>query len=101
MISRKINNPIIKDKPTNQPSKLNKNQLIPNPRNIIPIAEIIVIIPVSIQGFGVREGTYMMLFSSIATRAQSFAPGFSNQIVKVVGSILGGIIYMVSKSEES
>jgi uncharacterized protein (TIRG00374 family) len=63
---------------------------------VIPIAEILVFLPVSIQGFGVREGTYVTLFSPFATNAQSFALGFSNQIVKVIGSVIGGIVYIVT-----
>ncbi|KAA0003905.1 MAG: flippase-like domain-containing protein [Thermoplasmata archaeon] len=61
----------------------------------IPVAEILVFLPITIQGFGVREGTYVILFSTLATKAQSFALGFSDQIVKVMVSIIGGIIYMV------
>ncbi|OYT62786.1 hypothetical protein B6U81_00045 [Thermoplasmatales archaeon ex4484_30] len=62
----------------------------------IPVAEILVFLPITIQGFGVREGSYVILFSSLATKAQSFALGFSDQIVKVMVSIIGGIIYMLS-----
>ncbi len=65
----------------------------------IPVAEILVFLPVSIQGFGVREGTYVTLFSPLATNAESFALGFSDQIVKVIGSVVGGIVYMVSSIE--
>lgn len=60
----------------------------------IPVAEILVFLPITIQGFGVREGSYVILFSSLTTKAQSFALGFSDQIVKIIVSIIGGIIYM-------
>jgi len=62
----------------------------------IPVAEILVFLPVTIQGFGVREGTYVALFSSMVTDAQAFALGFSDQLIKVIGSIIGGIVYMFS-----
>jgi len=63
----------------------------------IPIAEILVFLPVTIQGFGVREGTYVTLFSSIGVgAAQAFSLGFSNQLVKLIGNIIGGVVYAFS-----
>ena len=60
----------------------------------IPIAEILVFLPVTIQGFGVREGTYVTLFSSIGVGSvQAFSLGFSNQLIKLIGNIIGGVVY--------
>ncbi|HHF56673.1 MAG TPA: flippase-like domain-containing protein [Thermoplasmatales archaeon] len=64
----------------------------------VPIAELLVALPISIQGFGVREGSYAILFSSVgASYAAAFSIGFLDQIVKVVVSITGGIIYVLKK----
>jgi len=64
----------------------------------VPIAELLVALPISIQGFGVREGSYAILFSSVGTSyAAAFSIGFLDQIVKVVVSIIGGIIYVFKK----
>ena len=64
----------------------------------IPVSQILVTLPISIQGFGVREGTYSMLFSSIGVDYSSaFSLGFLNQIVKVITSIIGGIVYVIKK----
>jgi len=64
----------------------------------IPIAEILVAMPISIQGFGVRESSYALLFSSIGiSYASAFSLGFLNQIVKVITSMIGGIVYVIKK----
>lgn len=61
----------------------------------IPVAEILVFLPVTIQGFGLREGTYVTLFSSVGVgSAAAFSLGFSDQLVKLVGSIIGGLVYL-------
>ena len=61
----------------------------------IPVAEILVFLPVTVQGFGVREGTYVALFSSVGVGgAEAFALGFSDQIVKLMGNIIGGVVYL-------
>lgn len=60
----------------------------------IPVAEILVFLPVSIQGFGVREGTYVTLFSAIGVGSgPAFALGFSDQLVKLIGNLIGGVVY--------
>lgn len=64
----------------------------------IPIAEILVSLPISIQGFGVREGSYALLFSSIGVEyAAAFSLGFLDQVVKVITSIFGGVVYVIKK----
>lgn len=63
----------------------------------IPIAEILVFLPVTIQGFGVREGTYVTLFSAIGVGSgPAFALGFSDQLVKLTGNIIGGMVYAIT-----
>ena len=64
----------------------------------IPVSQILVALPVSIQGFGVREGSYSMLFPAAgATSAASFSLGFLDQIVKVLTSMIGGVVYALKK----
>jgi len=61
------------------------------------VAEIIVFLPITVQGFGVREGTYVALFSSIGIgTAKAFSLGFSNQMVILTLDICGGFIYLFS-----
>lgn len=61
----------------------------------IPVAEILVFLPITVQGFGVREGTYVALFSSVnIAGASAFALGFSDQIVKLIGNVIGGVVYL-------
>jgi len=46
----------------------------------------------------VREGSYALLFSSIgAEYAAAFSLGFLDQIVKVITSVIGGVIYVIKK----
>ena len=64
----------------------------------IPVSQILVSLPVSIQGFGVREGSYAMLFSSVGMEfSAAFSLGFLNQMVKVITSMIGGVVYVVKK----
>ena len=61
----------------------------------IPVAEILVFLPVTMQGFGVREGTYVTLFSSVGVNsAAAFSLGFSDQLVKLAGNVIGGLVYL-------
>ncbi|MFO8133310.1 MAG: lysylphosphatidylglycerol synthase transmembrane domain-containing protein [Thermoplasmatota archaeon] len=61
----------------------------------IPVAEILVFLPVTVQGFGVREGTYVTLFSSAGVgSAAAFSLGFSDQLVKLAGNVVGGLVYL-------
>lgn len=64
----------------------------------VPVSQILVSLPISIQGFGVREGSYSMLFSSVGIDYSSaFSLGFLNQIVKVLTSMIGGVVYVIKK----
>jgi len=64
----------------------------------IPISQILVSLPISIQGFGVRESSYAILFSSVSkSYASFFSLGFLDQIVKVITSLIGGVTYVIKK----
>lgn len=63
----------------------------------VPVTEILILLPITIQGFGVRSGSYVTLFSQVGIPSPSaFALGFSMQMVKVIGNIIGGIVYALS-----
>jgi len=68
----------------------------------VPITEILILLPITIQGFGVRSGSYVTLFSQVGIPSPSaFALGFSMQMVKVIGNIIGGIVYALSNLREN
>lgn len=63
----------------------------------VPVAEILVFLPITIQGFGIRSGTYVALFSQIGvSSARAFALGFSMQMIKLIGNLIGGMVYLSS-----
>lgn len=63
----------------------------------VPVTEILILLPITIQGFGVRSGSYVTLFSQVGISSPSaFALGFSMQIIKLIGNIIGGIVYALS-----
>ncbi len=63
----------------------------------VPVTEILILLPITIQGFGVRSGSYVTLFSQVGVPSPSaFALGFSMQMVKVIGNIIGGFVYAFS-----
>jgi len=67
----------------------------------VPVTEILILLPITIQGFGVRSGSYVTLFSQVGIPSPSaFALGFSMQMVKVIGNIIGGIVYAMSNVRE-
>jgi uncharacterized protein (TIRG00374 family) len=67
----------------------------------VPVTEILILLPITIQGFGVRSGSYITLFSQVGISSPSaFALGFSMQMVKVIGNIIGGIVYATSYTKD-
>lgn len=61
----------------------------------IPVVELLLFVPVSIQGFGVREASYAYLFSLVGgspTKAVSLA--IAVQLLMVLNNILGGLVYV-------
>jgi uncharacterized protein (TIRG00374 family) len=63
----------------------------------IPLVEFLLFIPISIQGFGVREGAYLYLFSAVGV-ADGLALTFGvvmQLILRVINNLIGGVVYMV------
>ena len=68
----------------------------------VPVTEILILLPITIQGFGVRSGSYVTLFSQVGIPSPSaFAVGFSMQMVKILGNIIGGFVYAFSDVREN
>lgn len=68
---------------------------------IIPIISAISMIPLSINGFGVREGAYILFFTPFgygATEAILLSLAFAFSVMLV--SLLGGVFYLTASSME-
>ncbi len=64
----------------------------------IPITHIILFLPISIRGLGVREVIYVYFFTQVgATGAQAFSLSILVQIMGVISSLIGGFVYLSSK----
>ncbi len=65
---------------------------------IIPITHILLFLPISIRGIGVREVLYAYFFTQVgATGAQAVSLSLLVQLLGVISSIIGGFIYLHSK----
>ena len=60
----------------------------------IPIATVALLLPISISGLGVREGTYIFLFSRLAS-AQATALSFSAYSLDLFNGLIGGALYLI------
>ena len=64
----------------------------------IPVSMILIMIPVSVGGFGVREGILVVLFSLAGfSTTDAFALGFGISLTDMVSSLFGGLIYLFVK----
>ena len=62
---------------------------------IVPLVDLISILPISISGIGVREGAYVGLLYLLGVRAsEGLAFGILGFLVVMAASLLGGIIYV-------
>lgn len=70
---------------------------------VVPIAELVLFVPISIQGFGVREATYVVLFTAVGASAPlALAVGVVMQLVLgVLNNVLGGIVYLGYRLNDS
>ena len=61
----------------------------------VPLLAVIVSLPISLNGIGVREGAGVVLFGLVgATRAQAFSLQFTTYLVGVAVSLLGGVAFL-------
>jgi len=61
----------------------------------IPIIFLILMIPISIGGFGIREGASVLLFASVGVnQADAFMMGLLTSFVIMLYSIPGGLLFV-------
>jgi uncharacterized protein (TIRG00374 family) len=65
----------------------------------VPIVEVLLFLPISIQGFGVRELAYPFLFGAVGASVGSAAAlGLVMTIVlSIVNNVLGGAVYVLTR----
>ncbi|MGH7730173.1 MAG: lysylphosphatidylglycerol synthase transmembrane domain-containing protein, partial [Candidatus Eiseniibacteriota bacterium] len=62
----------------------------------VPLLAVIVSVPISFNGIGVREGAGIVLFGLVGVdRAQAFSQQFLTYLVMVAVSMLGGLVFLV------
>jgi uncharacterized protein (TIRG00374 family) len=62
----------------------------------VPLLAVIVSLPVSLNGIGVREGAGIVMFGLIGVgRVPAFALQFTTYLVAVAVSLLGGLVFLV------
>lgn len=61
----------------------------------VPLLAVIVSLPISLNGIGVREGAGVVLFGMVGVdRAHAFSLQFTTYLVAVAVSLLGGVIFL-------
>ncbi len=63
---------------------------------IVPLVELVLLVPISIQGFGVRETSYLYLFSAVGAAGElAVALGVVMQLVLgIFNNVVGGLVYV-------
>jgi len=62
----------------------------------VPLLAVIVSLPISLNGIGVREGAGIVLFGLVGvSRAQAFSLQFTTYLVAVAISLIGGVIALL------
>jgi len=62
----------------------------------VPLLAVIVSLPISLNGIGVREGAGILLFGLVGLdRASAFSLQFTTYLVAVAVSLIGGIVFLV------
>ncbi len=61
----------------------------------VPLLAVIVSLPISLNGIGVREGAGVLLFGLVGvSRAHAFSLQFTTYLVAVAVSLLGGLVFL-------
>lgn len=62
----------------------------------VPLLAVVVSLPISLNGIGVREGAGIVLFGLVGVdRAHAFSLQFTTYLVAVAVSLLGGVVFLV------
>jgi hypothetical protein len=65
----------------------------------VPLIMLLIILPVSINGIGVREGSFVVFFARVGVPpAQAFIISFVVSVLTTLMTAVGGIVYMFDKS---
>jgi len=69
----------------------------------VPLVELLLFLPISIQGFGVRESAYLYLFTAVGVPAgTAITFGLVMQIIlRVVNNLIGGVVYVYCSTVRS
>ncbi len=66
---------------------------------IVPVAIVVMMLPLSINGIGIREGVFVLLLSTFgATSAESVAFAWTEHGLTLCYGIVGGIVFLLRKS---
>ena len=61
----------------------------------VPLLAVIVSLPISLNGIGVREGAGIVLFGLVGvSRGNAFSLQFTTYLVAVAVSLLGGLVFL-------
>ena len=67
---------------------------------VIPVALVTMLLPVSINGIGIREGIFILLFSSLGVgKAQVLALAWIAYGFLLVQGLFGGMVYAIRKNK--
>lgn len=63
----------------------------------VPIISVLLAIPLSINGFGIREGGYVFLFTQAGvTQSQAISMSLGFGAVIIIAGLLGGLLYLIN-----
>jgi len=66
---------------------------------IVPLIMLLIMLPVSINGIGVREGSFVAFFALVGVpSSQAFIISFVVSVLTTLMTTLGGVVYMFDKS---
>ncbi len=67
---------------------------------LVPIVNLSIMVPVTINGFGLREGLYVLLFTGLGvSREQAVALSLLNALVVMAAALPGGVVYSLYKKD--
>jgi len=66
---------------------------------LVPVSMILIMLPLSVGGFGLREGVFVGLFALAGmSKVDAFALGFGTSLTDIAVSLLGGVLYLFYRS---
>jgi hypothetical protein len=67
---------------------------------VVPVTVIIIMIPVSVGGLGVREGSFVTMFALVGIPVtESFAISATNSVMVTLIALAGGLLYLVYRND--